>query len=257
MTVVSDPPSATVVLDGEIDIATCPAIRRFLMEAISGGDAHLAVVMSASPSTRAGSASWSPRPTGRGKREVACRCSAVLAGAAAAGGLSPGRDAADSPALRWPLRCWQRRRTPPPACRQDEGRCGFQTPARCVVIARRQGSCFGDRSDALMTSGLASSPDLVIWVARSIEGGSDSARLVESQRTPATRRSWNARSPGGPAGGSARRRHRDGVRVRRRRRPDQAHLGRTQPEKLRPGRRADARLMRGRGSAPDGTSPCG
>ena len=46
MTVVSDPPSATVVLDGELDIATCPAIRRSLMAAISGGDAHLAVNMS-------------------------------------------------------------------------------------------------------------------------------------------------------------------------------------------------------------------
>jgi anti-sigma B factor antagonist len=46
MTVVSDPPSATVVLDGEIDIATCPAIRRFLMAAISGGDVHLAVDVS-------------------------------------------------------------------------------------------------------------------------------------------------------------------------------------------------------------------
>ena len=45
-TVVSNPPSATVVLDGEIDIATCPAIRRFLMAAISGGDVHLAVDMS-------------------------------------------------------------------------------------------------------------------------------------------------------------------------------------------------------------------
>ena len=46
MTVVSDLPSATVVLDGEIDIATAPAIRGFLMAAISGGDAHLAVDMS-------------------------------------------------------------------------------------------------------------------------------------------------------------------------------------------------------------------
>ena len=35
MTVVSDPPSATVVLGGEIDIATAPAIRRFLMAAIT------------------------------------------------------------------------------------------------------------------------------------------------------------------------------------------------------------------------------
>ena len=46
MTAVSDPPSATVVLDGEIDIATAPAIRRLLMAAISGGNAHLAVDMS-------------------------------------------------------------------------------------------------------------------------------------------------------------------------------------------------------------------
>jgi anti-sigma B factor antagonist len=46
MTAVSDPPSATVVLDGEIDIATAPAIRRFLLAAISGGDVHLAVDMS-------------------------------------------------------------------------------------------------------------------------------------------------------------------------------------------------------------------
>ena len=45
MTAVSDPPAATVVLDGEIDIATAPAIRRFLMAAISGGDVHLAVDM--------------------------------------------------------------------------------------------------------------------------------------------------------------------------------------------------------------------
>jgi anti-sigma B factor antagonist len=46
MTAVWDPPSATVVLDGEIDIATAPAVRRFLMAAISGGDVHLAVDMS-------------------------------------------------------------------------------------------------------------------------------------------------------------------------------------------------------------------
>ena len=45
-TVVSNPPSAAVVLDGEMDISTCPAIRRFLMAAISGGDIHLAVDMS-------------------------------------------------------------------------------------------------------------------------------------------------------------------------------------------------------------------
>jgi anti-sigma B factor antagonist len=45
-TVVSGPPSATVVLGGEIDVATAPAIRRLLMAAISGGNAHLAVDMS-------------------------------------------------------------------------------------------------------------------------------------------------------------------------------------------------------------------
>jgi anti-anti-sigma factor len=45
-TVVSGPPSATVVLGGEIDVAAAPAIRRLLLAAISGGDAHLAVDMS-------------------------------------------------------------------------------------------------------------------------------------------------------------------------------------------------------------------
>ncbi len=46
MTAVSNASSAAVVLDGEIDIATAPAIRRFLLAAISGGDVHLAVDMS-------------------------------------------------------------------------------------------------------------------------------------------------------------------------------------------------------------------
>ena len=46
MTAVSDPPSATVVLDGEIDISTAPAVRRCLLAAISGGDVHLGVDMS-------------------------------------------------------------------------------------------------------------------------------------------------------------------------------------------------------------------
>ena len=45
-TVVSSPPSATVALDGEIDISNCPAIRRFLMAAINGGNVRLAVDMS-------------------------------------------------------------------------------------------------------------------------------------------------------------------------------------------------------------------
>jgi anti-sigma B factor antagonist len=46
MTVISPVLSATVVLDGEIDIATCPAIRRSLMAAIRGRNVHLAVDMS-------------------------------------------------------------------------------------------------------------------------------------------------------------------------------------------------------------------
>jgi anti-sigma B factor antagonist len=45
-TVVPNRPSAAVVLDGEMDISTCPDIRRFLMAAISGGNVHLAVDMS-------------------------------------------------------------------------------------------------------------------------------------------------------------------------------------------------------------------
>jgi anti-sigma B factor antagonist len=44
--VVSDPLSVAVVLDGEIDVSTCPAARRLLMAAINGGDVHLAVDMS-------------------------------------------------------------------------------------------------------------------------------------------------------------------------------------------------------------------
>ena len=43
---VSDPLSAAVVLDGEIDISTCPAVRGLLMAAISGGNVHLAVDLS-------------------------------------------------------------------------------------------------------------------------------------------------------------------------------------------------------------------
>ena len=47
--VVSNPLSAAVVLDGEIDISTCPDVRRLLMAAISGGNVHLAVDMSGVP----------------------------------------------------------------------------------------------------------------------------------------------------------------------------------------------------------------
>jgi anti-sigma B factor antagonist len=46
MTVNRPASSATVVLDGEIDIATGPAVRRSLMAAIRGGNVHLAVDMS-------------------------------------------------------------------------------------------------------------------------------------------------------------------------------------------------------------------
>jgi anti-anti-sigma factor len=45
-TVIPPAPSATVILDGEIDIATGPAIRRSLMAAIRGGNVRLAVDMS-------------------------------------------------------------------------------------------------------------------------------------------------------------------------------------------------------------------
>jgi hypothetical protein len=38
-------PPATVVLDGEIGIATSPAIRESLMAAIKAGNVHLAVDM--------------------------------------------------------------------------------------------------------------------------------------------------------------------------------------------------------------------
>jgi anti-anti-sigma factor len=45
-TVISPAPSATVVLYGELDIATGPAIRRSLTAAIRGRNVHLAVDMS-------------------------------------------------------------------------------------------------------------------------------------------------------------------------------------------------------------------
>ena len=46
MTTILRAPPATVVLDGEIDIATSPAIRESLMAAINAGNVHLAVNMS-------------------------------------------------------------------------------------------------------------------------------------------------------------------------------------------------------------------
>jgi anti-sigma B factor antagonist len=47
MTTVLKPSLATVALDGEIDIATCPAVRESLTAAISAGNVRLAVDMSA------------------------------------------------------------------------------------------------------------------------------------------------------------------------------------------------------------------
>ena len=46
MTVILPAASATIVLDGEIDIATGPAIRRSLIAAIRGRNVHLTVDMS-------------------------------------------------------------------------------------------------------------------------------------------------------------------------------------------------------------------
>ena len=46
MTTILRTPPATVVLDGEIDIATSPAIGESLMAAINAGNVHLAVYMS-------------------------------------------------------------------------------------------------------------------------------------------------------------------------------------------------------------------
>ena len=46
MTTILRAPPATVVLDGEIDIATSPAIGESLMAAINAGNVHLAVNMS-------------------------------------------------------------------------------------------------------------------------------------------------------------------------------------------------------------------
>jgi anti-anti-sigma factor len=46
MTTILRAPPATVVLDGEIDIATSPAIWESLMAAINAGNLHLAVDMS-------------------------------------------------------------------------------------------------------------------------------------------------------------------------------------------------------------------
>jgi anti-anti-sigma regulatory factor len=44
-TILRAPPATVVLLDGEIDIATSPAIRESLMAAINSGNVHLAVDM--------------------------------------------------------------------------------------------------------------------------------------------------------------------------------------------------------------------
>ena len=102
MAVISPASSATVVLDGEIDIATGPAIRRSLIAAIRGRNVHLAVDMSGVAFIDAAGigvlVDAAKRARRTGGRPVAA--GAVLAGAAAPGPLSPGRDPAGSPALR-------------------------------------------------------------------------------------------------------------------------------------------------------------
>ena len=78
---------------------------------------------------------------------------------------------------------------------------------------------------------IADGGGLVSAVLRPIEGGEQIARSCVdiADRAPGTddpgAYGQRPARPGGPAG----RRHRDGVRVRRRGRPDQAHLGGTQP----------------------------
>jgi ABC-type transporter Mla MlaB component len=84
MTTILRAPPATVVLDGEIDIATSPAIRESLMAAINAGNVHLAVDMSGVAFIDA---------AGIGVL-VAAANRAREAGAAAPGRLAPGRDPA-------------------------------------------------------------------------------------------------------------------------------------------------------------------
>jgi anti-sigma B factor antagonist len=137
--VVSDRLSAPVVLDGEIDISTCPAIRRLLMAAISGGNVHLAVDMSGvtfidaggigvlvAAANRARQAGGSlsllaPSPQVRRLLDV-FHLDAILPAARRLGGPF----VAGGAALRLPR-----------ACRNDEERCGFQAPRRSTSHAFR------------------------------------------------------------------------------------------------------------------------
>jgi anti-anti-sigma factor len=142
-TVVPDPPSAAVVLDGEIDISACPAIRRFFIAAISGGDVHLAVDMSgvtfidasgvgvlvaaAGRARQAGGSLSLLAPSWQVRRLLdVFPLDAILPIAERLGG--PSLPAAPPDAS-------------PRACRKDEGSCGFQAPAQidlpCVPVCRR------------------------------------------------------------------------------------------------------------------------
>jgi ABC-type transporter Mla MlaB component len=141
MTAVSDPLSATVVLDGEIDIATAPAIRRFLMAAISGGDVHLAVDMSGVIFIGAAGIGVLVATANRAREaEAAYRC-----------WRRPGRCGGSWTSCTWTRSCRPPSAQPAPslraappdayrACRKDEGRCGFQAPAS------RSRSCFAPRA---------------------------------------------------------------------------------------------------------------
>jgi anti-anti-sigma factor len=137
MTVVSDPPSATVVLDGEIDIATAPAIRRFLMAAINGGDVHLAVDMSGVTFIDASGIGVLVAAANRA-REAGGSLSLLAPSAQLRwlldvfhlDAILPG-----SPALRWPLRCRQRRLTPPRPAAKTRHAVVSRRPPRARVPA--------------------------------------------------------------------------------------------------------------------------
>jgi hypothetical protein len=108
------------------------------MAAIGGGDVHLAADMSGVTFIdAAGSTSWSPRLTGRGKREAACRC-----------WRRPGRCGGPWASCAWTRSCRQPRAqvapslpaAPPDAsgpARKDQGRRGFR-----AAPAARSRSCF-------------------------------------------------------------------------------------------------------------------
>ena len=137
MTAVSDPPSATVVLDGEIDIATAPAIRRILLAAISGGNVQLAVNMSGVTFIDAAGIGVLVAAANRARQAEGGL--SLLAPSRQvrrlAGRLAPGRDLAGSPAPSRPLRRRQRRLTPPRACRKTRDAVISRRPPRACVPA--------------------------------------------------------------------------------------------------------------------------